>query len=414
MTPRPALAVLAAAALAALSACGGGGFDDSSGSGGGGGDGDGGGGLQVLIASSGDAETTYVRQAADAWAQENGTSVEVLVAQDIAQQLAQGFAGGSPPDVFYVDAAAFGDLAQAGNLYAYGPEVDDADDFYSSLTDSFTFEDQLYCLPKDFSTLALQIREDAWTEAGLTDDDVPTTWEELRTVAGTLTQGDTAGLAIGDTRDRVGAFMVQAGGWVLGPDGEQVTAESPENVEALGYVKDLLDEGVASYPSQVDAGWGGEAFGTGRAAMTIEGNWIQGAMRNDYPDVAYRTVELPEGPAGKGTLQFTQCWGVADQSGNREAAVDLVTYLTAPEQQTTAAEAFGVMPSRESLADSFAETYPDAAAFVAGGEYGQGPVNVPGMTSVLDDFDSQLQQLGSSDPEQILSQLQSNAEAVVQ
>ena len=28
--------------------------------------------------------------------------------------------------------------------------------------------------------------------------------------------------------------------------------------------------------SDLDAGWGGEAFGTGKAAMTIEGNWING------------------------------------------------------------------------------------------------------------------------------------------
>src|SRR5690606_40176759 len=68
-----------------------------------------------------------------------------------------------------------------------------------------------------------------------------------------------------------------------------------------------LHDALPIYPADVGAGWGGEAFGTGAAAMTIEGNWIVGALRNDFPDTPYRVVELPAGPAGKGTLQFTNC-----------------------------------------------------------------------------------------------------------
>ena len=404
-----ALAVSIAAVT--LAACGGGGgFEDDEAAGSGGGDG-GGGSLQLLIAPSGDAETDFVTEAAAAWSEESGTDVEVLPATDIAQQLAQGFAGGSPPDLFYVDAAVFADLAAAGNLHPYADQADDLDDFYEPLRESFTYEGTSYCLPKDFATLGLAIREDAWTAAGLTDDDVPTSWDELREVAATLTTGDQVGLGLGDTKDRIGAFMVQSGGWFLGEDGAEVTAGSPANVEALEYVKGLLDDGVASYPSALDAGWSGEAFGTGRAAMVVEGNWLAGALENDYPDVAYRVVELPEGPQGPGTLQFTQCYGVAADSDQQEAAVDLALHLAAPEQQVQASQAFGVMPSRASLADDYTETYPDREAFVAGAEYSQGPVNAEGVTSVLDDFDSRLQQLSTSEPEQILSELQSNLEA---
>ena len=62
--------------------------------------------------------------------------------------------------------------------------------------------------------------------------------------------------------------------------------------------------------------------------MTIEGNWIKGAMKNDYPEVKYKTVELPAGPKGKGTLPFTQCWGVAADSKAQAQAVDLVKSLS--------------------------------------------------------------------------------------
>lgn len=369
--------------------------------------------LEVLIASSGDAETQFVTDTANAWAEKTGNQIEIIPAQDIAQQLSQGFAGGNPPDVFYVDAGRFADLAKAGSLEPYADQIADNEDFYESLRQTFTFEGQQYCVPKDFSTLALEIRTDAWKAAGLAEDDVPTTWKELASVAEQLTTGKQAGLVIGDTRDRIGAFMVQNGGWILSEDGTQVTADSPENVEALKYVKDQLKAGSFQYPSQVDAGWGGEAFGTGKAAMTIEGNWIRGAMENDYPDVDYTVYELPEGPAGKGTLLFTQCYGIAAQSEFKEQAVSLVEALTSVDAQLAAADAFGVMPSRQSARAGYIEKYPEDAPFVAGGDYGQGPVNAPGMESVLADFDSGLQQLTAKDPKQLLEQLQTNAEAAL-
>lgn len=408
---RASAALCAAATLALTAACGGSGFDDD-----GGGDTpqqEGAATLEVLIASSGDAETAAVEEAAAAWAEASGNEVELLPAQDIAQQLAQGFAGGNPPDVFYVDAARFADLAAAGSLEPYADEIEDNDDFYESLRQTFTYEGEQYCVPKDFSTLALQIREDAWTEAGLTDADIPTTWEELSAVATRLTSGNRVGLVVGDTRDRIGAFMVQNGGWVLSEDGSEVTADTPENLAALEYVSGLLSSGAAAYPTALDSGWGGEALGIGRAAMAMEGNWIRGAMTNDYPDVAYRVVELPEGPAGKGTLLFTQCWGVAAASDAKEAAVDLVRALTTVDQQLVFAEAFGVMPSRESAREGYIQQFPDDEPFVAGAEYGQGPVNAPGMSSVLADFDSGLQQLPAQDPQQLLGQLQANAEAAL-
>ena len=410
---RASLAALAISSSLALAACGGGGFEEE-GSDEPASSGDGPAQLQVLIGSSGDAETKAVEDAAAAWAEESGNEVEVVVANDIAQQLSQGFAGGNPPDLFYVDAGVFGDYAEAGNLYPYMDQMADADDFYPNLVDSFTLDGQAYCAPKDFSTLALQINTAAWKKAGLTDADLPKTWEDLAAVAKKLTTPDQAGLVLGIGRDRVGAFLVQNGGfWVDGEAGE-ATATEPANVEALEFVQGMLKDGSAVLAPDVDAGWGGEGFGTQKAAMTIEGNWIRGAMTNDYPDVEYTVAELPEGPAGKGTLLFTQCWGIAADSPDQEAAVDLVEALTTPEQQLANAEAFGVMPSRESAQADYVDQFPEDAPFIAGGDYGQGPVNLPGLGPVVADLDSQLEQLKTADVNDILASFQKNAEAELQ
>jgi len=399
-----------AAGVLALSACGGGGFDDD------GADAastEGGGSLSILIGSSGDAETDAVEAAVAAWSEESGVDATVQVASDLTQELSQGFASGDPADVFYVSADQFQTYAANGSLYPYGSELDNADDFYPTLVDQFTYDDELVCAPKDFSTLGLIINTAAWEAAGLTDADVPTTWDQLTDVAGKLTTGDQVGLGFSGEYARVGAFLAQAGGTLVSADGTEATADSPENVEGLTYVQQLLASGSAAYAADLGTGWGGEAFGTGAAAMTIEGNWITGAMENDYPDVDYRVVELPAGPAGQGTLQFTNCWGVAADSSSQSDAVDLVQYLTATDQQLAFAEAFGVMPSVQSAADGWKEQFPEMTAFIDSAGFAQNVVNARGAADVITDFNAQLEGLKTGDPAAILGSVQTNLQAVL-
>jgi multiple sugar transport system substrate-binding protein len=367
--------------------------------------------VSVLIGSSGDAETKAVNAAVDGWAGESGADASVIVASDLTQQLSQGFASGEPADVFYLSTDAFAGYAANGSLEPYGEDLPTKDDYYPALREAFTFDGQLYCAPKDFSTLALVINTAMWEKAGLTDADIPTTWDELAAVAEKLTTGDTVGLAFSPEFQRLGVFTAQAGGGLV-TDGE-ATVNSPENVEALSFVKGMMNDGVAAYSSDLGAGWGGEAFGKGQAAMVIEGNWIAGAMTNDFPDVDYRVAELPAGPAGKGTLQYTNCWGIAADSDNIEGAKALVEHLTSPESQLAFAEAFGVMPSLQSVAADWTEQYPDRAPFIAGGEYAQNLPAQQGAADVLTELNAQLETLKSADPQQILDSVQPAMEAVV-
>lgn len=366
--------------------------------------------LTVLIASSGDAETKAVKDAAAAYAKESGNTVTVDVAKDINQQLAQSFAGHKPPDAFYVNSDQFANYAKAGSLYPYGDEVKDVGDFSAQLRTSFTYDGKLVCLPKDNSTLGLAINTDLWKKAGLTDKDYPTTWAQLKTVAAKLTKGKVTGLVVNGEWARLGVFMKEAGGWITDAGQTKMTADSAQNVEALTYVRSLLASGALKFAKQVDTNWGGEALGTGKAAITVEGNWLSGGMQADYPNVKYAVVPLPAGPSGKGTLAFSQCWGVAKDSAHRAAAVDLVKYLTTSAQQVKNAAAFGVMPSRTSAQAEYVKQNPSAKAWVDGSAYAQGPVTIAGFDKVLTQFNTELAALATTDPKKILADLQSNGE----
>lgn len=409
---RTALAALTTAAALALAGCGGSGFSPS--------EGDSAAEaptdateapLSILIGSSGAAETKAVNDSVAAWSGESGIEAEVTAASDLVQQLSQGFASGNPADVFYVSADQFAGYAANGSLEPYAEDLPNKDDFYPALREAFTYEDTLYCAPKDFSTLGLVINDKLWADAGLTEADIPTTWEELSDTAGKLTSGKTVGLGFSPEFQRLGAFAAQAGGGLV-TDGK-ATANSPENVEALTYVQQMMKDGTAKYSSELGSGWGGEAFGKEQAAMVIEGNWIAGAMTNDFPDIDYTIAEMPAGPGGKGTLQFTNCWGISADSDNIGGARLLVEHLTSVDSQMEFAQAFGVMPSVQSAADQWSSEYPDLAPFIAGGEYAQNIPAQPGAADVIGELNAQLESLKTADPQKILDTVQGDMEAVL-
>lgn len=400
------------AGLLALTACGGGSSFNSKSQPSGGSTG--GGTLNVLIGSSGAAETAAVKAAADAFSKQSGIKVTVTAAQNLVQQVSQGMAANTPPDVFYLDTNSFQNYAKSGALYPYGDKVTNPDDFFPALKAAFSYQGQFYCAPKDWSTLGLVVNTDDWTKAGLTDSDVPQNWDQLEAVAKKLTTGGRVGLTLDPTHSGIDEFLLQNGGSLISDDQKLAAFDSPQNVAALTYVKKLLTEGVMKFPSTLSAGWNGEAFGKNKAAMTIVGNWIDGSMKSDYPNVHYKVYELPAGPTGtKATNSFTNCWGIPAKSANQANAVKLVDYLTSVSSQMGFAKAFGVMPSRQSAKDQWTAAFPNDAAFLSQAGVAHGDLALAGGAQAISDYDAKILALASNDPKTILSSVQKNIGAVI-
>ena len=91
---------------------------------------------------------------------------------------------------------------------------------------------------------------------------------------------------------------------------------------------------------------------------------------------------------------------MAADSPNQQAALDLVEYLTATEQQLAFSEAFGPMPSIQSAAEQWSrgQPRPDARSST-GADYAQFPPNQAGAAEVIADFNAQLEALKTGDPQ---------------
>jgi multiple sugar transport system substrate-binding protein len=368
--------------------------------------------INALIASSGPAETFAVTAAAKAFTKQTGIQLNIVPASDLGQQLAQGFASGNPPDIFTLGNDQVATYAKAGDL-APLDNLKNVKSFYPSLRAAYTYKGHLYAAPKDFSTLALVLNTASWKRARLTSKDYPKTWKQLAAVAKKLTRSGQVGLCTNPEFHRLGVFMLQAGGWLVSKDGKTATVNSKANVVAFNFVKSMINAGSMKLTNQIGAGWGGEGFGKQECAMTIEGNWIAGAMTHDYPTVSYKVVELPAGPAGKGTLQYDGGWGLAAASKNKVAAMAAISYLTLPKVQLGNAKAFGVMPSVRSASTRWKKLYPQFAAFLAGADYSKSIPTVPDIGTVLGDFNQQLQGLPQSSVKPILDRVNGELQSIL-
>jgi len=395
----------AAVLLLAVAGCG----DDGSGDGGGT---QTGATLSMYAFSSSPAEDAVLRKVIDDYNKlgRNTVNLNILPEYDTALQTA--LAGGSPPDVFYVNDNKLPDLAKAGTLEPIGDKVDNPEDFYESLRNSFTYNGTYYCPPKDFSTLQLVYNVDELAAANV---EPPTTWDELSAAAKALTKPNRPGLALNAEFYRWGVFLAQAGGWPTDDGVTKMTMDAAPVAQALQYVTDLHKSGYAADVKAVGTNWGGEALGKGKTAMTIEGNWIVGAMKTDFPTVKYGVAELPAGPSGKGTMAFSVCYGVAKASRNKAAATDFVKFLVSPEKQLEFTKQFPVMPSRKSLADQWLADKPELKAFVAGGDYAKKSVFVPGFKTVVDTLNDGIQGLakGNKPVAEVVSSTQSAGKDVL-
>jgi multiple sugar transport system substrate-binding protein len=363
--------------------------------------------------SSSDAENTALADLVADFNAATGASAEFQPQAEYDTTLNTALAGGDPPDVFYVDSFRLPDLAEAGAL-APVPDgaVSDPDDIYPSLQSAFTYDGTWYCPPKDVSTLGLVYDPAALEAAGV---GVPTTWEELSAAADALTTADQAGLAMGVEYPRWAVFLFQNGAALTNEEVSEITLDTPEAREALQFVADQYASGSFVRPSDVDAGWAGEAYGQGKAAMAIEGNWIVGYLQDTFPDREFAVAELPAGPAGKGTFAFTVCYGVPADAENPDASWALVDYLTNAEGSAAWTEAFNVMPARQSVAENWTGDHENLGAFVSGIEYAKRWGFIPGFNDVIGVFAEQANAVvdGDATVEDLVTETQSAGEDLI-
>ncbi|SES26222.1 ABC transporter substrate-binding protein [Salipaludibacillus aurantiacus] len=348
---------------AVLTACG----DDGNNAVDGGVNGDGDGEEEVTVRLTGwqssPTEQRYLEETIEAFEEEYPhINVQMdTIADQYMDVLQTRLIGGEAADVFFLDAFEAPRLIEAGVLEpldSYVTEEFDVDDFEEPLIEAFRRDGQLWGLPKDTSTLALFYNKDHFEEAGI--DTPPETWEEMEEMAKTLTVDNRYGLGIVTDLARL-YFIAESQGGEVTVD-NQANFTDPNVIDALQPIVDMKNEKeIAASPADVGAEWGGDMFGTERASMIIEGNWMIEFMEDAFPDVNYGVVEVPTINDNKGTMAYTVSYSMNEASEQKEEAWQLIEFLTGKEGMEIWTSSGLALPSRQSVAESL--EYTDEAIY---------------------------------------------------
>ncbi|MDF5708660.1 MAG: ABC transporter substrate-binding protein [Nostoc sp. S4] len=260
--------------------------------------------------------------------------------------------GEAAPDVFYLESLEAPFLMSQNVLEPLEgyitPEFDLAD-FEDSLLNSFKYQNHIYGLPKDYSTLALFYNKKAFAAAGLSNP--PATWDELRTYSKQLT-GKLNKYGFGEIPELVRqAYKIKAFGGQLVDQNGYATFADDASLQGLQLVIDQYQKDRSSaQKSDVGTNSGSEMFGQSKVAMVIEGNWAIPYLTQTFPEVEFATAPVPTINNKKGTMLLTVAYVMNKQAQHKAEAWELISYLTGKEGMQKWTGTGFALPTRKSVA----------------------------------------------------------------
>ncbi len=259
-------------------------------------------------------------------------------------------ASGEPAQLavmFSIDAY---DLIEQDLIVAFedieGVDADWLDSFYPALMANSRIEGKTWGIPFQRSTIVAYYNKDLFREAGLDPDKPPATWDELVSMGKALTKDGTHGLMIPSTGYPYWMFQalaIQNGKEVMSNDGLTTYFDDADVVATLEFWKSLSTEHGIMPEGTVEWGTLRQAFLEGQTAMMWHSTGNLTAVKNNAT-FDFGVAELPANvrlgsPTGGGNFYVFK----DTTAEERAAALELIRFMTSPEQAAAWSIATGYM-----------------------------------------------------------------------
>ncbi len=271
-------------------------------------------------------------------------------------------AAGIGPDVFLIGAYYITDFYKKNICMNLQPFIEkdkdlDINDFFKPPFELYTFNNNLYALPRDINTIILYYNKDLFDTAGVSYPNNNWTWNDLVKAGKQLTK-DLNGDGIVDQFAIMtslvyevcwGNFVLQNNGRLLNTSKIKCIANSPEVVETIQFLYDLENKHKIAPTSRSKESLGENSFLTGRIAMIPDGSWRVGT----YRDALFRwdIAMLPK-KKRRACIANGVAHAINSTTKNAEAAWRLVKFLSGKDAQIAVAKSGTSIPIRKSIANS--------------------------------------------------------------
>lgn len=277
---------------------------------------------------------------------------------DHLAKLTTTFSAGTPPDVFLVNFREYSQFVVRGALEPVEPHLDDIgislDDYYEQPVEAFTYDDEVQCMPQNISSLAVYYNQRLFKQAGVDKPEEGWSWEDFRSTAIALTNGDVRGVGIEPSIIRLAPFVWSNGGDIVDDleSPTRFTLEEPEAREALEFFMQLAREDeVIPTEEEVAAAEDLETmFATGKLGMLLTSRRDTPEFR-EVTELAWDVAPLPVAGEPAGILH-SDAYCVSREASNVDAALAFVSFAAGKRGQTITALGGRTVPSLESVANS--------------------------------------------------------------
>jgi len=345
-------------------------------------------------------------------------------------------AGGSAPDVFYVNFRKLHTFKEQNFLYPLDefikkdPEV--LNRIHPQIRKVITIDGHVYCVPYFQCAMALYYRKDLFRDAGLDPNRPPRNWDEFYEYCKKLTKPDKGqwGFYFPQSAGSwyLTDFIWQAGGDVIAKDsaGEyRAVFNSPGGAKALAFYKKLTRDpwtykGKTYYGVAEVTNNSAQDLKLGKIAMWFSYSYNMITAQSDINPSLLGVAPLPAGPTGiKANEINAGMWGMSTQIKDprvRRAAWEYIKFTTGPEADKIRTQSYVesglwkyVSPDKlikygyKEYTNEIPKSWLDAN--VASFKYGRPEPNGPGCEMIYIEMDTPMQaiyQNPKADPKKLL------------
>lgn len=211
-----------------------------------------------------------------------------------------------------------------GYLAPYDIPVEDLEAEFVGAS-GHVIDGKIYYTDYGLMTATMYYNVDMWAAAGLTEDDIPKTWDQFREVAKKLTIRDENGNLVqagfsynGGIQGDVLGMQYQYGQNLFTSD-NRVTLNNDAMKNVVQRLKDMYTvDGVCDYNFGNNSG---DNFGQGTVAMYLGWGFMTNVLAQNFPETHFKCFEIPT-PSEDTPYAFHRYNGESTFGVNKNAAPD--------------------------------------------------------------------------------------------
>ena len=171
---------------------------------------------------------------------------------------------------------------------------------------------KIYWIPTGYMSAAVYYNKDIFAKAGVTEDQLPKTWDQLVELAKRVTTYDSAkrvsiaGLDLNAYEGNYQYLAYQKGYWLWDKQYSRPVYNQQPIIDALQWIRDLNHKHNVCEDDFLS--WI-VAFSSGKAAMVLGWTWFTNWMKTNHPDINFGVSRIP---TWTGDFTPTIGWGSCD------------------------------------------------------------------------------------------------------